>query len=79
MNRRDGIVIFIFAVWLGFWLFFTDIFSNELTPNRLVVVFAITLIILLAVLVMLLVLSLVIEPFGEWGDKKIFNNKSNNK
>ena len=74
MNRRDIIIIAIILVWCGFWLFGANIFK-ELTPNELIVIFSLTLLIIVASLIILLLLSMFIKSFGKWGDQKIINKR----
>ena len=46
-----------------------------MSPYELIATFACTLLMMLASLVVLIVLSLLIKPFGKWGDKKLIDKR----
>jgi len=62
-------------MWGGFWIFLADKFCESMTSNEIIVTFACTLLMMLVSLIVLIVLSLLIKPFGEWGDKKLINKR----
>lgn len=75
MNRRDIIIISLVIIWFGIYLFFINIFGNSLTSSEIIAIFAFTLLMLLASLGLVIIASLVIKPFGKWGDQKIINKR----
>lgn len=75
MNRRDLIIISIILLWSGLWIFFANIFCESMTPDEIIATFAFTLLMMLVSLTILIVLSLLIKPFGKWGDKKLIDKR----
>ena len=75
MNRRDIITISLILIWSGVCLFFTNIFGDSLTSSEIIAIFALTLLMLCVSLGTVIILSLLIKPFGKWGDQKIINKR----
>ena len=75
MNRRDLIIISIILLWSGLWIFFANIFCESMTPDEIIATFACTLLMMVVSLTVLIVLSLLIKPFGKWGDKKLIDKR----
>lgn len=46
-----------------------------MTPDEIIATFAFTLLMMLVSLTILIVLSLLIKPFGKWGDKKLIDKR----
>jgi hypothetical protein len=75
MNRRDLIIVFIILVWGGLWIFLVNIFCEYMTSDEIIATFACTLLMMVVSLTVLIVLSLLIKPFGKWGDKKLIDKR----
>lgn len=75
MNRRDLIIVSIILLWSGLWIFFANIFCESMTPDEIIATFAFTLLMMVVSLTVLIVLSLLIKPFGKWGDKKLIDKR----
>ena len=46
-----------------------------MTPNEILALFGVTMLLILVCMVTVIILSVAIKPFGEWGDKKLMQTK----
>jgi hypothetical protein len=75
MNKRDLIIVFIVLVWSGFWIFLVSIFFESMMPYEIIATFAGTMLMMLVSLIVLIIFSIIIKPFGKWGDKKLIDKR----
>ena len=75
MNRRDLIIITIILLWGGFWIFFAETICENMTSNEILALICVTMFLMLVCMITVTILSVVIKPFGKWGDKKLIDKR----
>lgn len=62
-------------MWSAFWIFLAERFCENMTPNEILALVGVTMLLMLVCMVTVIILSVAIKPFGEWGDKKLINKR----